>query len=106
MPEEDCLIAIDPGRSKCGIAVVDRCGGVRERLISPTESLVPTVRDLIARFRPVRLVLGNGTGSAPCLASLGSISTEISIDLIDERHTSEAARRAYLVDHLPRGFNR
>lgn len=103
---EPVVIAIDPGRAKCGVAVVSRSGGVLHREIATSDTAAPVIRDLVTRFRPVALILGDGTGSRATESLLRDVARETLIEVVDEKHTSEAARALYLQDNPPRGLSR
>ncbi|MEW6277316.1 MAG: pre-16S rRNA-processing nuclease YqgF [Candidatus Eremiobacterota bacterium] len=96
------VLAVDPGRRKCGLAVVSD-QGVVERTIVPTEDLEGTVRGLLGRHSPGAVVVGGSTGSREVVSRLNKILTQTP-RVVDERHTTERARRRYFRDHPPRGF--
>jgi RNase H-fold protein (predicted Holliday junction resolvase) len=96
-------LAIDPGSDKCGVAVASRSGEIAFRSIVPTRDLVETVRSLVARYRPIHVVCGKGTGSKQILLDLAA-AIELPISPIDEAYTSEAARRRYVAENPPRGL--
>src|SRR5438270_13992471 len=51
-PTPSAVIAIDPGRSKCGVAAVDSASAVLHRAVVPTADLPAALRDLVERLRP------------------------------------------------------
>ena len=107
MPESTpCVLAIDPGSAKCGIAVVDRDGSVRYRAVVTTERVVSDARELAAAHRPDVVVIGNGTGSKPLLLQLQAAGLPAPLLAVDESHTSQAARLRYLATNAPRGWQR
>lgn len=108
MPPEPtpCVLAIDPGSAKCGIAVVQRDGAVRFRAVVTTESVVAKAHELTLTHRPRAIVMGNGTGSKPLLLQLQASNLPAPIISVDESHTSEAARIRYLAANPPRGWQR
>jgi RNase H-fold protein (predicted Holliday junction resolvase) len=103
---DDVVLAIDPGRAKCGVAVVDRGATTRYRAIVSTEALADTVIELAARWRPVTLLLGNGTGAEELAARIGALSPDIPLVRVDERFTSEQARARYVQEVPARGWRR
>jgi RNase H-fold protein (predicted Holliday junction resolvase) len=95
---------VDPGRDKCGLAVVDPKHGVLVRGIVPTGSLEAVVRQWIREHRPCRLVMGAGTShreARRCLDGLG-----IPVEVVCESHTTERARVRYFKEHPPRSWRR
>ncbi len=97
------VIAIDPGRDKCGLACVRSDGSVVEKAILPPREVVDWVRR-VAGADSVSVIVGNGTGHraiGDLLATAG-----IAWMSVDERDTSRAARSRYLADHPGRGLLR
>ena len=119
------VLAIDPGRQKCGIAVVQRDGTPLKREIVPVERLLPTVLELTAKYAPVAIVCGDGTGAKPILKLLrenikaavqeadqetdkndslepaSPVLTILTIVTIDESYSSEQARARFLRENRP-----
>jgi RNase H-fold protein (predicted Holliday junction resolvase) len=105
-PAAPVVLAIDPGSEKCGIAVVRRCGDVPFRAIVPACDLVATTRDLIDQFEPCHIVCGRGTGSKAILSSLLACDLSAPVAVVDESYTSEEARRRYVAENPPQGWDR
>jgi RNase H-fold protein (predicted Holliday junction resolvase) len=105
-PALPVVLAVDPGRSKCGIAVVDAAGTVLYREVVTTSAATAVIQNLAESYYPVALVVGDGTGAQAVHASLTALEPSIPVIKVDERHTSEEARRLYLVNHPPRGLRR
>lgn len=100
------VLAVDPGRAKCGVAVVDREGIVLHRVIVSTEELPAVLADLEARHAPEAILLGDGTGAAALHARLAVPERNAPLVRVDERHTSEQARARYLAEVPARGWRR
>jgi RNase H-fold protein (predicted Holliday junction resolvase) len=89
----DWLAGLDPGRSKCGLVLAD--GGslslVAAAILPPQEA-----QALLSHWQRqglARVVLGNGTGSAPWRRRLDALGLEL--ELVDERGTTLQARQRY-----------
>jgi RNase H-fold protein (predicted Holliday junction resolvase) len=100
------VLAIDPGRAKCGIAVVESAGGVLHRAVVAVPALPALLVELAARFPLQAILLGNGTGAEPLHAVLTGLGLPAPLVRVDERHTSEQARARYLAENTPRGWRR
>jgi len=98
------ILAIDPGRDKCGIAVVDDRDGVLARGVVPTGVIEAIVADWAQAHRPKRVVLGNGTGSAHIRRVLAEAGAPVTV--VAERRTTERARARYFEENPPRGWRR
>lgn len=96
------VMAVDPGRRKCGVAVVSP-SGVMERSIVPTDELEGAVEKMFGRHSPGALVVGGSTGSKEVIKRLKRILA-LSPRVVDERYTTERARKRYFIDNPPRGF--
>ncbi len=105
-PESDCVLAIDPGSGKCGVAVVCRDGRTLYRGIVPTENLVAEVNSLTTVHSPTAILIGRGTGSKPLLSGLEAANLLCPIHVVDEAHTSEAARSRFVAENAARGWRR
>lgn len=98
------IVAVDPGRDKCGLAALTEAGDVDDLRILAIEDLTPTVAE-IARQRPVlALLVGDGTGSAQVLAELATAELDSPPQTVPEYKTTLRARERYFVDNPPRGW--
>lgn len=98
------IAGLDPGRSKCGLAVTDRAGQVivAAAILPPADSLA-----LLQRWQQQglsRVVLGNGTGSGGWCSRLDALA--LPSTLLDEGGTTLAARQRYWQLEPPRGWRR
>jgi RNase H-fold protein (predicted Holliday junction resolvase) len=107
MPDETArplILAIDPGREKCGLALVDGRSHLRLRAVVPTGSVAARVAEWCAAHAPDHILLGAGTGSSPLRATL--VARAIPVEIVPERDTTLRARALYFADHPPRGLRR
>ena len=97
------VLAIDPGRDKCGIAVLSPQGDILLHEIVPTGALETRVSELAAEYAP-RIIMGDGTTSA---ATTARIEAQVgAVTLVDEYRTTEEGRRLYWAENPPRGWRR
>ncbi len=101
----ETLLALDPGRLKCGLAV-GRPGAVLSRAIVPTGQVPAAVADWVKRYGVTRIIVGGGTGSGAVLAALARVTGLPSVETVEEAGTTLEARRRYFRDHPPRGWRR
>ena len=97
------VLAIDPGRDKCGIAVLSPQGDVLLHEIVPTGALETRVSELAAEYAP-RIIMGDGTTSAAAKARIEAQAG--AVILVDEYRTREEGRRLYWAENPPRGWRR
>ena len=103
------LLAIDPGRAKCGLAVVQGPGPILclERKIVETERLIMAVGETLKRRPEVQQVLlGNATHSATLRKALAAAFPAIPLELVDEWNTSVRAKARYVADNPAPGWRR
>ncbi len=104
---KDLVIAIDPGREKCGIAVVDQQQGVLVRQVIHRGLLSETVRAWAETYHTTFVVLGNRTSSKETLKLLQGMQTAagtVTVTLVDEHRSSEEARLRYWREKPPHGL--
>jgi hypothetical protein len=107
------LLAIDPGRAKCGLAVVrgpEKSGGAPvclERRVVETERLTLAVGEILKR-RPeiARLLLGNATHSATLRKALAAHFPHMPLETVNEFNTSVRARARYVQENPAPGWRR
>lgn len=103
------IIAIDPGREKCGLAVVDQQNGVLNQQIIDTNTLPAVVEQLLATYHVTTVILGDGTSSQVAkerLEKSKQAGQPFTIDFIDERHSTDQARKRYWQENPPTGLKR
>jgi len=97
------VLAVDPGRQKCGIAACAP-GEVFAHRVVPVAELAQVAREWAARYRVERVVVGTGTGARDAVEALAGLP--VPILAVNERGTTLAARARYFADHPPRGWKR
>jgi len=102
---EGPILAIDPGRNKCGIAVVGPGGEVLHKEIVPTREIAEAASRLAAEYRAVHLIVGDRTAAKEvCRALAGQV--RLPAELVDEHRSSEQARRRFFQENPRRGWRR
>ena len=100
------VAAIDPGREKCGVAVVAEDGNVLEQSVVATERLADEMASRVRRFSPEMILLGNGTTSKAAEAAVHEALPDMPVKIVDEYRTTDDAKRAYWKAHPPTGWRR
>ena len=100
----DWLAGLDPGRSKCGLALANR----RQRRVWAAAVLPPQSAEqqlrLWQQLGLERVLLGNGTHSRGWQQELHQLG--LGAELVDEHGTTLAARRRYWQLYPARGWRR
>lgn len=109
---EPLVLAIDPGRAKCGLVLASPGGPsgrakVHLREIVPTERLVARVLQLLGEWEPSTVLVGDGTHGAPLARALrDALPERLRLERVPEAYTSQRARERLARESLPRGINR
>lgn len=103
------IIAVDPGREKCGLAVVESNeDAVLQRVVETTE-LVSCVRQLAEQYAAFTVILGDGTAHKQAETELRGVQVGdklLNVELINEKHSTEEARHLYWKYNPPKGLKR
>lgn len=107
-PMSRTVLAIDPGRTKCGMALVRREDSdalqlLWRKVLAPVEviSAIAEAKE-VAPFE--MLVIGNGTTSRELVGKIRDAYPSAGILMIDETDTSIQARERYWEHHPRRGW--
>ena len=99
------IAALDPGRDKCGFAVLGQDGKVLFQRVIATVNLITEITTAKAAYGFSRLIMGNGTTSNEARSRLAEVS-ELEILIRDEYRTTEMAKGEYWKAHPPKGWRR
>lgn len=106
MPEEERIIAIDPGTKKCGYAVVDSNLSVLQREVISTDKITNNIRDSFKVYKINKIILGDGTNYKQIEKKLKNYFPRLKIILVEENFSTLEARKKYFEAHPPRGISR
>ena len=88
------LIAIDPGKCKCGIVLVDlNQKKIEQAIVLDTEFLPKYVKNLDSFENISKFIIGNGTTSKQNIDKLEFIKKDLI--LVEERNTTFRAKERY-----------
>jgi len=99
------LLAVDPGRDKCGVAVMDD-RTILDRAVVPAPRLVEFVTNWSSRYGVKRILVGDRTGSKEIVQLVASHLPDLPLTLVAETGTTLDARKRYFQEHPPRGWRR
>ena len=100
------ILGFDPGRNKCGLAIlgVDRSLCYHEVIAS--EDVVEHIETLRQTYPISLIVMGDQTGAKSWKQELSRLHEGPNIILVDERYSSLEARDRYWDMFPPKGLNR
>jgi RNase H-fold protein (predicted Holliday junction resolvase) len=104
--KEHIALSIDPGSSKCGVAVVGERSGVLWMGIVQTSEVANRVSELVTMFNVDFILVGGSTGSRAVVESLLKSGLGVPVLKVDERFSTLEARRRYFKEHPPKGWRR
>ena len=101
------ILGFDPGRDKCGVAIVDQNYTLYYHQVVESSQAILTLNDLLQKFSINLVVMGNQTTSKQWKKRLeNELSAPISIVMIDERNSTLEARDRYWQMYPPQGLTR
>lgn len=101
------FLGFDPGKDKCGIAVVDANLKLYDHQVIASSDAMIALQSLMEQFPIQSLIMGNQTTSKTWESRLKSeLSLSIPIVKVDERYSSLEARDRYWQMYPPQGLTR
>lgn len=99
------VLAIDPGKSKCGLVLADNVKRkVMEALVVESTLLVNFVFELQKEYSELDVLIGNGTTSDSFIKQFSFLNKKVSI--VDEKNTTLRARERYFEIFPANGIKR
>lgn len=100
------FLGFDPGRDKCGVAIVDSQRQVIEHQVIDSQKAIAVLAQLTKKYDPELMVIGDGTTSAAWLKQIESQIPDLEIITVNETNSTLEARDRYWLMYPPRGFQR
>ena len=98
------FVGIDPGKSKCGLAVVYADGERKSIAVVATDGLAERIDEELRTGPIAAFCVGDATSSDRVLELCERRWPQIPRRVVDETNTTLLARRLYYDDHPPRGL--
>ena len=99
------IFGFDPGRDKCGLAVMGRDRQLHYHQVVPAAEAIATIQALRQQFPISLMVMGNQTTAKSWQQQIIQALPELSIVMVDERYTSLEARDRYWQMYPPKGLS-
>lgn len=100
------LLGFDPGRDKCGLALVRDDGQIICNKVVSSEQVLPTIQQWYTNNQVDKLIMGNQTTSQTWRQQLHNGIPNLVIQTVDERYSTLQARDRYWELYPPRGIMR
>ncbi len=101
------ILGFDPGRDKCGIAVINPSPYqiIYHQVIASSQAIA-TMKQLCQQFAVELIVMGDGTTSKNWSEQIkAQLSNTIKVVAIDEKNSTLEARDRYWQMYKPKGWN-
>lgn len=100
------ILGFDPGRYKCGLALMGLDRNLYHRAVVEANSVMDTVEQLRQQYPISLIVMGDQTSAGEWQTQLAAIPQPIRVVLVDERYSSLEARDRYWEMNPPQGWQR
>lgn len=101
------ILGFDPGRDKCGLAVMGREQQLLYHQVVPSQEAIATIQKLCQQFVVEIIVMGDQTTAKSWKQKISrDLATSVPIVLVDERYSSLEARDRYWQMYPPKGIQR
>jgi RNase H-fold protein (predicted Holliday junction resolvase) len=100
------ILGFDPGKNKCGIAVMESNGKIHFHRVFSTGEVEQEIKNLRDRYGIEKIVIGDQTMAKQWRDRLTPILTDTPIILVDERYSSLEARDRYWQMYPPKFWQR
>jgi RNase H-fold protein (predicted Holliday junction resolvase) len=100
------ILGFDPGKDKCGIAVMESNGKIHFHQVVSTGEVEQKIKNLRDRYGIEKIVIGDQTMAKQWGDRLTRILTDTPIILVDERYSSLEARDRYWQMYPPKFWQR
>jgi RNase H-fold protein (predicted Holliday junction resolvase) len=106
-PKQPVILGFDPGRQKCGLAVMGLDRALYYHRVISAEEAIATIQELRQQLPISILVIGDQTSAQEWRQRLIEALTDSpSIIMVDERYTTLEARDRYWTMNPPKGLCR
>jgi RNase H-fold protein (predicted Holliday junction resolvase) len=93
--EKETILGFDPGKDKCGVAVMDGDQTLLYHQVLLTAEVISQISDLSQQYNVSRIVIGDQTTAKYWQQQLTTAFPNLPISLVDERYSSLEARDRY-----------
>ena len=102
---QQTILGLDPGRDKCGVAVMTGRQIIYQRIID-SDRAIATIQQLARQYDLNLVVMGNGTTSKNWQKLIESTSIAVPVVTVDEKNSTVEARDRYWTMYPPQGLQR
>ncbi|BAY60300.1 resolvase domain-containing protein [Calothrix brevissima NIES-22] len=106
-PTEAVILGFDPGRDKCGLAIIGIDRQLHYHEVVAANKAIATIENLRQRFAVSLMVMGDQTTAKQWKKRLNQeLAEPLNIALVDERYSTLEARDRYWQMYPPKGLTK
>lgn len=105
-PDQPVILGFDPGRQKCGLAIMGLDRSLYYHQVVPAQDAIATIEELRQQFPVSMVIMGNQTSASDWKQRLAETIDPPRVILVDERYSSLEARDRYWLMYPPQGLIR
>ncbi|MBU1026579.1 MAG: Holliday junction resolvase RuvX [Candidatus Margulisbacteria bacterium] len=98
------ILAIDPGKDKTGLAVLDEKAAIIDKLVVFARNLPATIQEYTKKHSITEVVIGQSAAGQILAKKLQAESSNIKLSFVSEKNSSLEARQRYWQENKPRGL--
>ncbi|AFY74150.1 putative endonuclease involved in recombination [Synechococcus sp. PCC 7502] len=98
------LLGFDPGRDKCGVAVIGLDRKVLYQAVIPSCEAIATVASLMAKYTISLIIMGDQTTAQVWKSEFKNAFPDVNIVTVNERFSSQEAKVRYWQLYPPQGL--
>lgn len=100
------ILGLDPGRDKCGVAVMNRQQEVTYHQVIDSANAIAIIQQLTQTYAIDLIVMGDGTTSKAWQQQIESNLLTVAVTTINETNSTLEARDRYWIMYPPTGLQR
>jgi RNase H-fold protein (predicted Holliday junction resolvase) len=100
------ILGLDPGRDKCGVAVIDSQQEVIYHQVINSAKAIAIIQQLVQKYAINLIVMGDGTTSKTWQQQIESNVPMVVVTTINETNSTLEARDRYWLMYPPTGLQR
>ncbi len=98
------ILAIDPGKEKCGLAILQNAGQLVYKTIIKRDALESSLKELLKKSPIERIVIGESASGKEIQREILTRNLFKPLFFVSEKNSSEEARKLYWKENSPRGI--
>ncbi len=100
------ILGLDPGRDKCGVAVIDSKQQLLDHQVIDSTQAIATIKQLVKQYAIDLIVMGDGTTSRAWQQKIESSLLKLPVTMVNETNSTLEARDRYWIMYPPQGLQR